>query len=296
MKRLLKILLVAAPVLATVAACSPLGTLNALTPGSQFSRDADIAYGSDARQKLDIYRPNGTGSSPVVVFFYGGSWTNGNRADYLFVGEALAARGITTVVVDYRLSPQVTYTGFLDDSARALAWTRAHIAEHGGDRDKLYVMGHSAGGYNAAMVALDPRWLAAYGEKPAMLRGWIGLAGPYDFTPIQDEDIKPAFLAPNTPPDSQPINHIGESRVPALLMAGSDDKTVDPVRNTGQLADKLRATGVPVQTETFAGIGHAMMIGSFARPLRFRAPVLDRVVNYVEHGSTQPVATGPAIK
>ncbi|QEI05518.1 alpha/beta hydrolase [Pigmentiphaga aceris] len=296
MKRVLKMLMVAVPALTALAACSPLGTLNALTPSSHFSRDQDIAYGTDPRQRLDIYRPTGTQNAPVVVFFYGGNWTSGDRDDYLFVGEALAARGITTVVVDYRLSPQVTYSGFLDDSARALAWTRAHIAEHGGNRDELFVMGHSAGGYNAAMVAMDPRWLATYGEKPAMLRGWIGLAGPYDFTPITGEDIKPAFLAPNTPPDSQPINHVGEARVPALLLAGGDDKTVDPVRNTRQLAEKLRAVGVPVQTDTFDGIGHAMMIGSFARPLRFRAPVLDRVVAYVEQASGSQAMTAPATR
>jgi acetyl esterase/lipase len=129
-----------------------------------------------------------------------------------------------------------------------------------------------------------------------MLRGWIGLAGPYDFTPIEDEDIKPAFLFPDTPPDSQPINHVGESRVPALLLAGGDDKTVDPVRNTRQLAEKLRAAGVPVQVEAFDGVGHGMMIGSFARPLRFRAPVLERVVRYVEQGTGSPVAAGPVVK
>jgi acetyl esterase/lipase len=284
MKRLLKIVLIAVPVLAGLAACSPLGTLNALTPERDFTLDRDIAYGSDVRQRLDIYRPSGAEKTPVVVFFYGGSWVGGDRADYLFVGEALAARGITTVIADYRLSPQVTYPGFLDDSARAVAWTHAHIAEHGGDRDQVFVMGHSAGGYNAAMLAMDPRWLAAHGEQPSMLRGWIGLAAPYDFIPIDDDDIKPAFLYPDTPPDSQPINHLGKTKVPALLLTGGADKTVDPVRNTQQLAEKLRARGVPVQTETFDGVGHAMMVGSFARPLRFRAPVVERVVGFVQGG------------
>jgi acetyl esterase/lipase len=282
MTRLLKIVLMAVPVLAGLAACSPLGTLNALTPTRDIARDRDIAYGGDPRQRLDIYRPaDAAANTPVVVFFYGGSWVSGERGDYLFVGEALAARGITAVVADYRLSPQVTYPGFLDDSARAVAWTRAHIAEHGGDRDKVYVMGHSAGAYNAAMLAMDPRWLAAHGEKPEMLRGWIGLAGPYDFIPIDDDDIKPSFLYPDTPPDSQPINHLGATKVPALLLTGGADRTVDPVRNTVQLAEKLRASGVPVQVETFDGVGHAMLVGSFARPLRFRAPVVDRVVEFV---------------
>ena len=282
MNRLSKIVLIALPLVAALAACSPLGTLNALTPERNVHRDEDIAYGSDPRQRLDIYRPAGGGMSPVVVFFYGGSWVNGARADYLFVGEALASRGITAVIADYRLSPQVTYPGFLDDSARAVAWTHAHIAEHGGDRDKVFVMGHSAGAYNAAMLAMDPRWLAAHGERPSMLRGWIGLAGPYDFIPIDDDDIKPSFLYPNTPPDSQPINHIGKTTVPALLLTGDADRTVNPVRNTAQLAERLRVAGTPVQSETFDGIGHGMLVGSFARPLRFRAPVLERVVTWID--------------
>jgi acetyl esterase/lipase len=135
----------------------------------------------------------------VVVFFYGGSWNSGSRVDYRFVGEALASRGIVTVVADYRLYPQVRYPLFLRDGARAVAWTKAHIREFSGNPQRLYVMGHSSGGYNAAMLALDGEWLAAVGMSPRDLRGWIGLAGPNDFLPIKNPEVRPVFYWPDSP-------------------------------------------------------------------------------------------------
>ena len=112
----------------------------------------------------------------MVVFFYGGSWNSGARDDYTFVGEALASRGIVAVVADYRLYPQVRYPLFLQDGARALAWTKAHIHEFSGNPQRLYLMGHSSGGYNAAMLALDGEWLEAVGMSTRDARGWIALA------------------------------------------------------------------------------------------------------------------------
>lgn len=274
---------VLAAVVLGLAACSPLRTINILTPSDTYSLVSDIAYGQNPRQRLDIYKPLSPQQPvPVVVFFYGGSWTGGSRTDYKFVGEALAARGIMTVIADYRLSPEVVYPAFVEDSAAAVAWTVRHIAEQGGDLKRLFVMGHSAGGYNAAMVALDQRWLAAQGLQPSVLHGWIGLAGPYDFIPIENNDIKPAFLYPNTPRESQPIHHVTAASPPALLLAGSADDIVDPKRNTLQMADLLKAQGVPVQVEIFEGVGHPMMIGVVWKPLRSRAPVLERVVDFVK--------------
>lgn len=164
--------------LLALSACSPVKLLNALTPDSTFDKTAGIAYGDDPRQKLDVYVPrHALPDAPVVVFFYGGSWNSGAREDYNFVGEALASRGIVAVVADYRLYPQVRYPLFLQDGARAVAWTKAHIREFSGNPQRLYLMGHSSGGYNAAMLALDGDLLAAAGMSPKDLRGWIGLAG-----------------------------------------------------------------------------------------------------------------------
>ncbi|WP_010174044.1 alpha/beta hydrolase [Pseudomonas sp. PAMC 25886] len=268
---------------ALLAACSPIKVLNALTPSSTFTKTSSIAYGDDPRQKLDIYRPvTALPNAPVVVFFYGGSWNSGSRDDYGFVGEALASRGIVVVIADYRLYPQVRYPLFLQDGAQAVAWTHQHIAEYGADPGKLYVMGHSSGAYNAAMLALDPQWLAGVGLSPSVFKGWIGLAGPYDFLPIENRDVRPVFFYPDSPPDSQPINHVSASAPPSLLIASVDDNLVNPKRNTGGLANKLRAAGVSVEAFYFTRTSHATLVASMARPLRWLAPVLDRVTAFIK--------------
>jgi len=270
------------PALGAVAGCSSLQVLNAITPSNTYREVVGIAYDSDPRQKLDIYTPlNTIGPAPVVVFFYGGNWNSGARDDYQFVGEALASRGIVAVLADYRLFPQVRYPRFIEDSAHAVAWTLKEVQHYGGDPKRVYLMGHSAGAYNAAMVALDPRWLAPYGLTPAALHGWIGLAGPYDFIPIQNEDTRPVFFYPDTPPESQPINHISSSAPPALLIASNRDVWVDPTGNTGALTKKLRAAGVAVTEIYFDNTSHTTLIGALSWPLRGLAPVLDTVDRFV---------------
>lgn len=268
---------------AFLAACSPIKVLNALTPSSTFTKTSAIAYGTAPRQQLDIYRPAPAIShAPVVVFFYGGSWNNGSKDDYGFVGEALASRGIVVVIADYRLYPQVRYPAFLQDGAQAVAWTYQHIAEYGADPSQLYVMGHSSGAYNASMLALDARWLNEVGLSPAIFKGWIGLAGPYDFLPIENRDVQPVFFFPDSPPESQPINHVSRDAPPSLLIASTDDELVNPNRNTGGLATKLRAAGVPVEAFYFTRTSHATLVASISRPLRWLAPVLERVTAFIK--------------
>jgi acetyl esterase/lipase len=143
-------------------------------------------------------------------------------------------------------------------------------------------MGHSAGAYNAAMLALDARWLRAEGMAPSQLAGWTGLAGPYDFLPIVDPQSRVAFEWPATPADSQPLAHASRASPPALLLAAAEDRTVNPQRNTVALARRLRDSGVRVQSELFDGVGHATLAGSMASVLRGRAPVLERVAAFVK--------------
>ncbi|MDO8402584.1 MAG: alpha/beta hydrolase [Pseudomonas sp.] len=274
--------------LTVITACSPLKMLNALTPDSTFDKTEGIAYGDDPRQKLDVYVPrHPLENAPVVVFFYGGSWNSGSRSDYSFVGEALASRGVVAVLADYRLYPQVRYPLFLEDGAKAVAWTHDHIHRFSGDPQRLYLMGHSSGAYNVAMLALDPGLLGAVGMSPHDLRGWIGLAGPYDFLPIQSPDVRPVFFWPDSPPQSQPINHVSRGAPPALLMASRDDDLVNPTRNTGGLARKLRQAGVPVQDFYFARTGHATLVATLSRPMRGLAPVLDEVSAFIRATPTQ---------
>jgi acetyl esterase/lipase len=285
------VILVGLALLAGLAAAFPLSTINALTPSGTYRKQADLAYGDNPRQRLDVYVPADAGQDiagspgkPVVVFFYGGSWNSGDRADYAFVGEALAARGMVTVIADYRLYPEVRYPDFLDDSGRAVAWALREIGKFGGDPGRLFIMGHSAGAYNAAMVALDRRWLADTGEPDRAtqrIRGLIGLAGPYDFLPIENPAVKPVFFHPDTPPESQPVRHVTPSAPPALLIAPRNDRLVDPQRNTGSLAQGLREANVPVKEIYFDRVNHITLVGTFAWPLRSLAPTIDMIDEFV---------------
>ncbi|MBA2411721.1 MAG: alpha/beta hydrolase [Burkholderiaceae bacterium] len=283
------ILIVVAVAFATVAAvaCSPVRALNAFV-SSDSHELITVAYGAGERRQLDVYTPRATPERvrpangwPMVVFFYGGSWNHGEREQYRFVGEALAARGILTVIPDYRLYPEVRYPDFLKDNAAAVAWAFREAARRGADPKRVFAMGHSAGGYNAAMIALDARWLGAEGFKPAQLAGWIGLAGPYDFLPIENPDAQPVFFHPNSPPESQPIRYVSAAAPRTFLGAAPEDKLVNPERNTRQMASKLQSAGVPVTLQIYPRTNHITLIGAFAGPLRFLAPVLDDVVEFV---------------
>ena len=267
---------------ALLTACSGTDLLNATVSTDTYRRTADLAYGNNARHRLDVYQPTaGIGKAPMVVFFYGGSWSSGDRADYRFVGEALASQGIVAVIADYRLSPSVRYPAFLEDSALAMRWAFDHAEQYGANPARVFVMGHSAGAYNAAMLALDKRWLGAVDLSPARLAGWIGLAGPYDFLPIGDAKTQVAFNWPNTPADSQPLVFASRASPPALLLAPTQDTVVSAQRSTVAMANKLRVSGVKVQSELFDTVSHITLVASMAAVLRGRAPVLERITEFV---------------
>jgi len=205
-----------------------------------------------------------------------------------------AERGLLVVVPDYRLYPDVTYPGFLEDAARAVGWTFQHIAQYGGDPHQVYLMGHSAGAYNAAMLAYDRRWLVAEHLAPEQLAGFMGLAGPYHFLPIQDLDVQPVFHWPDTPPDTQPIMHVTSTAPRTLLITAEQDVVVNPARNSGALADALRRAGVPVELRRYSALNHATALGALAWPLRGLAPVLDEITTFVaqatpDHASPREV-------
>ena len=287
MSRVFRITALAAAALVAaigLAACSPLGTLNALSRTGDAEATSGVAYGTLPRQLLDIYRPAASAPAagwPVVVFFYGGSWNHGERADYRFAGNALASRGVLALVADYRLYPEVRYPDFLEDSAAALAWGLEHAKGLGGDPKRVFVMGHSAGGYNAAMLALDPRWLRRAGHAPSELAGLIGLAGAYDFLPITNPEARPVFFHPDYPPQTQPIEFTGASAPPTFLGAAVKDVVINPQRNTVGLNDRLKAAGVPVTLRFYEHVSHATLVASLARPLRFLAPTLDDISAFI---------------
>lgn len=269
---------------ALLSGCSGASVLNAVA-GDQHQGQQGISYGPDPRQKLDVYQPRprtAAGTPPIVVFFYGGSWSEGERAEYRFVGEALASAGAIVVIPDYRLSPGVRYPEFVRDSAAAVKWAFDHAAELGGSADNVVVMGHSAGGYNAAMVALDRRWLDGAGlPRERKLAGFIGLAGPYDFLPIGDPPTQVAFEWPHTTADSQPIEHVSRAAPRTLLLAAVNDTLVNPQRNTVSLGERLKALGVPTEVKLYPRVSHVTLLAAMAQPLRWLAPVRADVLAFL---------------
>ena len=261
-------------------ASSPISVLNAIYVRDGV-RETSAAYAEGPRHGVDVYAPEGASGAPVVVFLYGGTWSGGDRAMYRFVGMALASGGAVCMVPDYRVFPEVRFPDFMTDAAKAVAWARDNAAAHGGDPDRLVLMGHSAGAHMATLLALDDRHLGAQGLRPAdTLRGVVGLAGPYDFLPLTSANLRAIFGAESAWPASQPVNFAAPGAPRMLLATGEADLTVLP-RNTERLAARLRDTGNTVQAVTYPGIGHREIIGAFAPALRFLAPVREDVLRFV---------------
>jgi acetyl esterase/lipase len=249
--------------------------INAHTPDS---RVETASYGPDADQGLDVYRVRSDKPAPIVVFFYGGSWQSGRRQDYRFVGAALASRGVIAVLPDYRKSPQHPFPTFMHDAAAAVAWTKANATRLGGDRSRIFLMGHSAGGQIVALLATDASYLRAVAMRPRDLAGVIGLAGPYDFLPITEPDIKIVFGPEKDWPISQPVNYVDGDEPPFFLLHGTDDTRVRPA-NSEHLAARLRAQGEPVTLEMIPDTGHIGLINGFVSP-RF-SPVLEDSLRWI---------------
>jgi len=259
---------------------SPVDLLNLWKPNGAWEQYPGLIYGEGPRHKLDVYKPRHATKAPVVVFFYGGSWQGGSRDLYPFLGASLAAQGILTVVADYSIFPPARFPTFVKDAARAVRFIYTNAAQWGGDPSRLVLMGHSAGAYIAAMLAFDPQWLGQVGlNAQTDLAGFIGLAGPYDFLPIQSRTLRTIFGGANRT-ETQPISFVTGKEAPALLITPRRDRLVSPA-NSRRMAAQIRAHGGVGEERTYGGVGHLTLIGAFAPGLRVLAPVLRDVTQFV---------------
>ena len=249
--------------------------------GTQGTRLAlhDIAFGPLPAQQLEVVVPAGTSAQkrPVVVFIYGGGWNSGKAGEYHFIGRTLARAGYVVVLPGYRLTPDGAYPHMLQDGALALKWVQDHIAEHGGDPARVFVMGHSAGAYNGMMLTLERRWLGREGIPEGFIKGMIGIAGPYDFYPFTTDSARRAFAHVPDPAITQPISFARGDAPPLLLLTGDIDTTVKP-RNSLALAKAMSAAGSPTQVVVLKGLSHESIIMALAQPFMRREP---RVINAV---------------
>ena len=271
---------------ALLAGCSNLGTLrtlNDLTPGDGGVRQVvdGAAFGPGSLQTLDVYVPKDAHGARVLVFFYGGSWRFGDRRDYGFVAKAFAAKGFVVVLPDYRKSPPDGFPAFVEDGAAAVAWVHKNIAKYGGDPARIAVSGHSAGAHIAAMVALDPQWLAN-ARAPGAVKALVGFAGPYDFYPFEPGgSAEKAFGKPRDPAATQPITFARASSPPALLLTGTADTVVKP-RNSVALAAALTRAGAKARLIEYPGIGHIGLLIALSKPFRGKAPALADAVAFLD--------------
>ena len=254
--------------------------LSGLVSEGGLTIERDLAYGPHPRQTLDVYRAGRESpTAPLVLFFYGGGWTSGDRATYAFVGSALAANGVTTVVADYRLFPQIKYPVFVQDAALAYAWVHGKVARSG--RRPIILMGHSAGAHIASLVTLDPRYRQAVASDYPAPAGLIGLSGPYAFDPTTWNSTKAIFATAPSADDARPVVFARNGGPPTLLIHGGADTVVEPVA-ADAMEVALQKSRTPVRKRIYPNIGHAALVMAFAQPLRWRAPVLEDVLAFVK--------------
>lgn len=266
--------------------CTPARLLNTLISEDGYKIQRDVPYGEHPRNKLDIYVPESAiADANVAVFFYGGSWKFGSKADYLFVGQALASKGIITVIADYRLYPEVRFPAFVEDGAKAVGWVHRHIAGRGGDPNRIFLIGHSAGAHIASMLALNPDFLGAEGVDVSELKGLIGLAGAYDFLPIESPTIREVFAVEDLAA-TQPITHASDRAPPTLLLTGDNDDTVLP-GNSARLGDAINRRGGQADVKIYKKLGHTGIVLSLASPFRWLATTLDDIASFISRERPQ---------
>ena len=265
-----------------LGACSPFRVADMLAPKEGYELKSAIAYGDGERRKLDIYHPTKpNGDDTIVVFIYGGSWRMGNRSQYRLAAQPFAAAGYVTVVPDYRLYPEARFPDFVSDMAAALNWVQRELVGEG-ESPRIVLVGHSAGAHIAALLALDPRYLKAEGQSTDIIKGWVGLAGPYAFDPIKTKSTKAIFeSAANDVSQAQPVTFARGDAPPALLLHGTKDATVYPW-NSEELAEAISATGGKVTYKPLDNIGHIAIVVSIAKPGLGGAPVLKEIEEFIE--------------
>lgn len=266
-----------------LAACSrdsAQGSLNRVVSTAGLNVTSNVRYGPDVRNVMDVYAPQNARSAPVVLFIHGGSWESGDKDGHKFVGESLARAGYVTAVMSYRLAPANRYPSYVQDAAQALKVLREKAGPLGGNPQNVFVMGHSAGGFNAVEVVDNARWLAEADVPVSAIRGVIGVAGPYSYDFRQFSSAK-AFPVGATPDEVMPDRHVRADAPPHLLLVAENDDTVYP-QNALNMEAALKRAGVPVTRTVLPKLNHITIIAAMARPLTFLGGTRQAVIDFIE--------------
>jgi acetyl esterase/lipase len=257
----------------TLVGCTPVMLVNTFINRNAFNLKSDINYGPADRQRLDVYSPKGATRAPVLIFVHGGSWYNGDKSDYPFLGDAFVEQGYVTVIISYRVAPLGVFPAFVQDAALAVKWVKDNIANLGGDPDRVYLMGQSAGAQIAALIALDSTYLREVGLERSAIRAFVGQAGPYDFKAFleSDERTQKAMGPRENWAKTQPINFVDGQQAPMLLQHGLKDTVVN-IKNPDWLSSVIKEKGGEVQVKYYLEVDHPGIVGAISRVARFIDP------------------------
>jgi acetyl esterase/lipase len=268
---------------------SPSRLLEAWMPNPPLELFGGLAYGAHPRQRLDLYLPRDPRARRrLLVFLYGGGWDAGARRTYRFMAHMMVAGGFAVAIPDYRLFPEARFPDFLEDTASAVGWLHRHARDFGVDGNRMGLMGHSAGAYNAVVAALDPRYLEQVGASPSVISGVVGIAGPYAFNPLDYAETREIFATVRGRPErAQPMHLVRPQAPPMLLVHGTLDRRVAPVSSL-RLAEALRDVGSEASAKLYARHGHVGILLALANPFRRLFSVLDDAVGFLDRTLSKP--------
>ena len=223
----------------------------------------DISYSTDKNPysiqlyKLDVYHPVDTTGLPVIVCFHGGGLTGGER----FIPEELKQSGYVIVSPNYRLMPDVEISDCIDDAAAAVAWTFNNIDKYGGDPAKIFVAGHSAGGYLTSMIGFEKKWLEKYGVDADSIKGLI----PYSGQSITHFALRKAMGISELQPVIDryaPMYHIRKDAPPYIIITGDREiELLGRYEESAYLWRLLKLIGHPdVRIYEIDGHDHGQMV------------------------------------
>jgi acetyl esterase/lipase len=243
--------------------------------------EQNLAYGEKPYQKLDLYLPKdpSTATGQLIVFIYGGSWTSGAKERYYFVADALTSAGYAVAIPDYIKYPQGAFPSFVQDIALSIAWLTRHVSQYT-TVNEFIIMGHSAGAHTGALLITDPKYLAAHQLKPNIIHAFVGLAGPYGFTP-KGKQYRDVFTNLEDYRQMQPLYFATGHEPPMLLLHGNDDTTVLPV-NTRRFAQKVNDHGGTAVTCFYDGRGHIDIMLAFSRIFGSENAIRTNVLDFLQ--------------
>jgi acetyl esterase/lipase len=242
--------------------------INKIRPGHM--QASNLAYGANDAMLLDIYGIKSKSLKPVIVFWHGGSWTNGNKDYYRFIADYLESLGAIVVIVGHPLSPGQTFPGFINDAHKAIDWIQKNITQYGGDPKRIYTMGHSSGAHIAAIATMQ--------DTKNKIQGCIALATPSTISKTYYKNIFGTAFAGNK---HQPASYVNCSKHRFLLIHGLTDRIV-PYRDSLQFHNALLNAGNESELVTLKVMGHMRLLTTIVRPFAYRYIVGRKIRHFIQ--------------